>query len=184
MNVMRPKSSKCDLADLGLAIAIHVLEVQNLRRRRDEDAAVVAEDRRRPAKSVGVDRAPLEAAVMVGVFEQADPTNPVVRVLAVAEHFHDEESPMFVEVDGHRIGDLRLNGGLFEGETKLHFERLGGLCRTQRGDPRQVGRVIAVDGIGRGGLGSDQRPRGTMNNRQEHSPRDDNFRVKCIHHAR
>src|SRR5688572_12685983 len=115
---MRSKPGKRNLSNLGLSIAVGILEVENLRRRRDEHAAVVTENRRRPTESVGIDAAPLEPAVTVSVFQQSHPPEHVTRILAVAEHFHDEQSPMFVEVEGHRVGYLRLNGSLLESESR------------------------------------------------------------------
>ena len=94
-------------AHVGAAVAVRVLEVEEVGRGRDEDALLPAHHARRQRQAVGEDPARLEAAVAVRVLEQLDaPGRP--RVERIAGHLDDEEASVLVEVHRHRALDVRF----------------------------------------------------------------------------
>src|SRR5262249_29367220 len=77
------ETGKDDPPDVRLAVAVRVLGVQDVRRRADKDAAVVAADGRGRVHVVEEDGAFAVNAVALGVLQQADAA-PAVGLLAVA----------------------------------------------------------------------------------------------------
>ena len=94
-------------AHVGAAIAIHVIEAQQLRRRRDEQRAIVPQDAHRDADAIDEDRALVEDAVAVGVREPADAAlgrlghREAANVFA--GRFSEEEPAAFVKRAEHRV---------------------------------------------------------------------------------
>ena len=69
------------------------LQIQNVRRVADEDAAVVAGDRRRPRKILDKHSARFEPAVAVLIGEQADLAQPLLVLLRIVAHLDDVQRP-------------------------------------------------------------------------------------------
>ncbi len=100
------------LAEVGLAIAVGVLEVQQLGRVGDIDATVSRQHTGRDQQVVGKHRRFLGHAVAVGVLEDDD---LVVRALAwlnvrIEPAAHEPEPPLRIPVHLDRLGDVRIGG--------------------------------------------------------------------------
>jgi hypothetical protein len=130
-------------ADVGDAVALRVLQVNDVGRGDDEDAAVVAADSSRPGKSVGIDGGFVVDAVVVGVLQDAHAAHAVVAAVGVVAHLDDEQAAALVEGDGDGAGDQRLGGGEFEFEAFLDFEGVDGLVGRGGGD---AGEIVGSDG--------------------------------------
>src|SRR5439155_18770419 len=70
-----------------------LFSVENVRRRADKHAAVPARHRCRPRQVIDVNRAFVEAAVAVGVLEEANPAEmgPLVPAFWIIAHLDDEQ---------------------------------------------------------------------------------------------
>ena len=122
-------------ADVGDVVAVGVLEVPDVRRRRDEDASLPGRDTGGPHELVGHDVALVEPAVAVGV---AKPAHGAQRVLAgpglvrVVDHLGDVQITVLVERRRDRAVNQGFGGDRLEMETGDRLERLERLGRSQR----------------------------------------------------
>ena len=136
-----------DLSPLvGHAVAVPVLHIEDVWRIADEDAAPPGHHRRRPGEVGGEDRGPIVSAVAVVVMEQADPTEPLPLVLAVAPHLGDEEAAVLVPRDRHGACEQRLRDGKVEGEAGANPHRGRCVGRTGLRDAGQIARVVGLAG--------------------------------------
>src|SRR5262249_23248366 len=97
--------------NVGLAVAVGVLEVPDVRGGGDVDAAVPAGDAGRPRQSLGKNVAGLVKAVAVAVFEQPHaPQRGVAGFerVGVVAHFDDVKPTVFVVSRGHGTCNLWL----------------------------------------------------------------------------
>ena len=117
LHVAASEARKDVLLLVGFAIAVGVLEIEDVRRSADKHTAVVAGDRGGPRQPVGVDRALVELAVFVGVHQQPNLAEILVVVFRIAAHFDDKQSPVLVEGHRDRIGDQRFGGDLFDAKA-------------------------------------------------------------------
>src|SRR5581483_4225050 len=101
------------------AVSFGVLEVKDFRTRGDEYAAAVTDDRRRVAQILGVQRADVERAGSLAVFEQPDAPRRSFQGIA---RFDDEQSAVFVEGHRQRVEYERVRGGEFEPKAWLDAE--------------------------------------------------------------
>ena len=141
------KPGEHPLALIRHAIAVCVLEINNVRRRAHEHAALPADDRRRPRQSLGEYRALVEAPVAVRVFEQPDAPQLFVATLRVVAHLDDEQPPIFIKRHRDGIDDERFGGGEFDAEAGFDLERGERLVRRRGRHTRKV--VRSNDRFGR-----------------------------------
>ena len=129
------------LALVRLAVAIRILQPEDVGRRADEDAAAVADDRGGPRQVVGKDGGLVELAVAVRVFEQPDAprVRRLVAPLGVVNHLDHEEPAVLVEGHRDRAVDERFAGDEFEAKTLLHLE---GRRRVRRLDCREARHIL------------------------------------------
>src|SRR5690606_32044308 len=71
---------------VGLAIAVAIRRVEDHGSLRDDDAALVARDAGRPVQVIDEDARSIEAAVAVGVLEEANPAVRLLLRLVAARH--------------------------------------------------------------------------------------------------
>ena len=137
-----------DLPEVGDAVAVPILQIDDVGLEADVDAAVVGKHRRRIAEPVREDGALVEPSVAVGVLEQADAADALVehqvgaRLGLVPAHLDDVEPAVFVERHLDRIDDQRLVGDELEPESLLDAE---GLERLVGLDRRDVRNVLGID---------------------------------------
>ncbi len=142
--------------DVGLAVAVGVLEVPDVGRGRDEDAPLPGDDAGRPGELLGEDHPLVEDAVAVAVGQEADAAHgriaevlgerPVVLLVdvRVVAHLDDEEPAVLVVGRGHRVHDQGFGGQQVEPEPVPDAERRERLGRLLRREPRE--RVIGPGG--------------------------------------
>jgi hypothetical protein len=157
LHVLPAEAGEDGLAHVGLAVAVGVLEVEDVGGGPDEHAAVVAEDGRGPGELVGVDGALVEPPVAVGVFEQADGAEVLGGLFGVVDHLDDEHPAVLVEVDRDGAVDERLGRDLFDVEAGEGFEGCEGVGGLRRRDAGEFGGEVAgysgIAGLGAtGGL--------------------------------
>ena len=122
LHVVGAESREHHLPNVGHAIAVRVLGVEDVRRNRDEHTVVVRNDPGRPGEALEKDRSRLEAAVSVAVFEARDLAAGRLFRIGISSHLDDVEPPMRVVADTHRVGDHRLDGHGFQVETIVNPE--------------------------------------------------------------
>ena len=105
----RPKPVTTTSLRVGLAVAVGVLQEEDVRRVGDPDAAVADGDAGGDVQPLGEDRELVGLAVAVGVFENLDAVAARARLAArIFEAFGDPDPAALVEGHGHRIDDVRL----------------------------------------------------------------------------
>jgi hypothetical protein len=119
-----------DLADVGLAVAIGVLEEPDVRRGRDEDAAPPGHDARRVRDLVHEEADAVDLAVAIRVLQQPDPAGR--RPEGVVRHLGDVDAPVLVEGHRDRVHHIRLRGDEVDAEARLEPERLQRVLGRQR----------------------------------------------------
>ena len=72
------KPAEDNLADIGLVVAVRVLEIDNVGRSRDKDSAVVTDDARGPCQVLCVDGGFIEMPVAIGILQHADPAEVLI----------------------------------------------------------------------------------------------------------
>ena len=110
-----------DLLDVGHAVAVGVLGIDDVGRIADEHAAAVADDSRRPGKFVEEHLARFVFSVAVFVREQADAAQEIFVLLRVVAHFNDVHLAVFIRRNCHRIDHLRLGGDKLHAIAGRHF---------------------------------------------------------------
>ena len=157
----RAEPGEDDAAHVGLAVAVGVLEVEQVRRRARVDAAVPAGDRGRHRHVGGEQRALLVDAVAVDVLEHPDAApfaTPRVLlrdrgVLVVLGELGDIEPPVLVEVDGDRAAQQRLGGDQLDAEPGPRHDGPLRFGRALHREPGQLGAIVLIGGVPReGGL--------------------------------
>ena len=145
------------MADVGLAVAVSVLEIPDVRRGRDEHPAFPARDARGPREAIGKYCGLVEHAVAVRVLEQAHGADGgvggillvplVMRLVGVGIVAHLADVGAAVFVVGHRDGtrDERFGGEEVHAKTVEHAK---GLCGVAGGCGLDAGQS-AADGVGR-----------------------------------
>ena len=148
-----------DAAHVGLAVAVGVLEVEQVGRRARVDAAVPAGDRGRHRHVGGEQRALLIDAVAVGVLEHPDAApfatvaGPSSRlgVLVVLGELGDIEPPVLVEVDRHRAAQQGLGRDQLDVEPGPRHDGPLRLGRVLHREPGQLGAIVLVGRVRREG---------------------------------
>ena len=102
------ESGEHDAANVGLAIAIGIFEVQQVRRVGDQDALLPAHHAGGHGELIGKDSAAVGNAVAVGVFEQLDPTQALLRAKRIPAILDDKNPAVLVEFHGDRRNDGRF----------------------------------------------------------------------------
>ena len=141
LDVARPEPGKNLLVFVGDAVAVGVFEPHDVGGIADKQAAVEDDQRCRPGESIGIDRCPVIRPIGVVVVEEADPTQSLSLILAVATHLRDEQAAIFVPGNRHGAGKQRLGDGEIDREAGAHNHRrrsVGG------GRLRDAGELVAI----------------------------------------
>ena len=138
--VVAGEPGKHHFSRVGFAIAVGVFEVENVGGGGHKDPAVPAEHAGGPREIVGVNGAAVEAAIAVGVFEQAHATEVRLGVaeFGVIDHFDDEQASVLVEADFNGIANEGFGGDEFDAETGAQFEGLEDAIEFDGLDPGQL----------------------------------------------
>ena len=139
----RIETREHDAALIGNAVAIVILEINNIRRARDEDSAAPNRDAVGITQSGRELRALVEAPVAIGVLQQRDAPQArrglAVDRIGIAAPLDDVEPAALVERHRHRRDDERLGGDEldaragFDLETRERLFRRKRLCAIARG---------------------------------------------------
>ena len=156
VRVVASETGQHDLPGVGLAVAVGVLEEEEVGRVDDPDAPPADRDPRGYVQTFGEDGELVHSAVAVGIFEDLDPVAARPRRLPrVFEALGHPDAALLVE--GHRDGidEIRLARDHLDREPGRHRHR----PRRVLGRPRVVGRPILVVGdrlflLGSGGRGA------------------------------
>ena len=109
VRVVAAEAGDDDLALVGLAVAVGVLQEENVGRVGDPHAAVADGDARGNVQSVGEDGELVDLAVAVGVFQDLDAVAARPgRVPRIFEALGDPDPAPLVERHGDRIDDVGL----------------------------------------------------------------------------
>ena len=124
---------------VGLAVAVGVLEEEDVGRVGDPDAAVADGDARGDVQPLGEDGELVGLAVAVGVFEDLDavPARPG-GLRGILEALGDPDPAPLVERHRDRVDDVRLAGDELDGEALGHRHLLDRLLRRERRPGRLV----------------------------------------------
>ena len=115
MRVIAAKAGDDDLAPVGAAVAIGVLQEEDVRRVGHPHATGADGDARRDIQIVGKDGKAVGPAVVVGVFENLDPVPAGPRLLArVFQAFGNPHPATLVKGHGHRVDDVGLGRHQFD----------------------------------------------------------------------
>ena len=137
-----------DLPEVGHAVAVPILQVDEVGLETDVDAAVIGDHGRGIAQLVREDAALVEAAVAVDVLQQPDPADALVehqvgaRLGLIPAHFDDVQPAVLVERHLDRIDHHGLVRDQLEAESFLDAE---GLERLVRLDRRDVRHFLGID---------------------------------------
>src|SRR3954454_2388106 len=93
------KTSEDQFLLVSDGVVVRVFEIPDIRRRADEDAAVVTDHCRRPGQPFGKNGALIKVTIAVRVFEQSNASEPFIATLRIIAHLNDVEPAVFVE--GH-----------------------------------------------------------------------------------
>ncbi len=107
LRVRAGEAREDDATHVGAAVAVGVLEVKEIRRRGDEHAPFPSHHAGRQHQALRKDTTPIEPAIAIRVFEQADAARRP-RVERIPGHLHDKEAAGLVDVHRHRARDVRL----------------------------------------------------------------------------
>jgi len=133
---------------VGPAVAVGVLAVEHLGRGGDEHPAVETGHRRGPDELIREDRAAVEAAVGIDVFQQRDPSAGRAELrgvpFGVGDYLGDVHPSVFVEGHVHRVADQRLGGDQLDPEARHDVKGLQRIGRFLRRDARQAVPVVHV----------------------------------------
>src|SRR5258706_6046969 len=132
-------------ADVRLAVAVGVLEVKDVGRSADENAAIVTKDSGWPGQVVRKDCAFIKNTVAVSIFEHTDASQMrnLIEAFGVIDHFHHTHASVFVEGEGDRTDDVGLGSDQLHVEAFLYLEGIEGVPGFDRGD---AGQVVGGDG--------------------------------------
>ena len=138
-----------DLADVGLVVAVGILEEDERRRLADDDAAVGEDDAGGDIQLVGEDGELVGLAVAVGVLADLD----AVLALLVIDHamrvvrgLEDPEAAARIPGEGDRLHDIGLGGEQHELEVGRHLGALHAALDGERLLERQGLRTLLVVG--------------------------------------
>ena len=122
VGVVRLEAGEQDLALVGLAVAVRVVEEQHVGGLRHDQAAVGVAERGGDAQVLGEDGLLVGPAVAVGVLDDRDPvaTLPLrLHLVGVVDRLGHVEPAEVVPGHGDRLADLRL------GDEQLRLEPVG-----------------------------------------------------------
>ena len=137
LDVVPAEAGEDDLLAVRPVVTVGVLEVQDVRRDREEDTPVPKAKARGPAELIREDEAPIEAAVAVVVLEYLDASlggYAVSLVVGVVDHLDDPESPVLVEGHVHGTADVGLRGDELDAEALREAERRDGVGSGRGGE--------------------------------------------------
>ena len=135
MRVANAPSGAEDLPDVGLVVAVGVLQEQHVRRRRDDHAAVGEDQARRQVQVVGEHGELVGTPVTVGVLDDLDAVVSGVAVehhVRVVDRFDDPQPAALVEVERDRFDDVRLLREQLQLELGRHLDELHRVVRRER----------------------------------------------------
>jgi hypothetical protein len=141
LRVREGEAGERHLADVGAPVAVRVLEVPDVGRGRDQDAALPSHHAGGQHEVAGENRRRLVPAVVVAVLQQLHAAGgPGVE--RVARHLDHEEAAALVELHGHRARDGRLAEEGLDAKPRLETH---GLQRF-RGDERRPSSAATAEG--------------------------------------
>ena len=117
LNVVGAKPGEHHLLDVGHAVVIGVLRINDIRGDRNENAAIVGNNPGRPRQAIDKDRPRLKPAVAVAVFQACDVARRRFLRIRISPHLDDIEPPIGIIADADRVGDQRLDGHWLELEN-------------------------------------------------------------------
>ncbi len=135
-----------ELADVGPAVAVEILRIQDVRCRADEHALLPGHHAGREREVVEEGGRPIISTVAVGVFQRDDPPAGLaiaVEAAGVVAHLADPELAVGSPVDRYGTLHQRFGGDKLNLETLGHpdrgesFGRRGPACRFFRGQERR-----------------------------------------------
>src|ERR1043166_533780 len=134
------ETGKDHFANVRLAVAVGILQVKDVRRRADEDAAIVAENRGGPGQVVRKNGAFVEDTISIGVLQQPDAAQMrnFLAALRVINHLHHEHPASFVERESHGTDHVRFASRDLDMEPILALEGLGRVLGLNSRETRQV----------------------------------------------
>ena len=138
-----------DLADVGLVVAVGVLEEDERRRLAYDDAAVGEDDAGRDVEAVGEDGELVGLAVAVGVLADLDAVLPLLVVdhaVRVVRGLEDPEATARIPGERDRLHDVGLGGEEHELEVGRHLGALHAALDGERLLERQGLRALLVVG--------------------------------------
>jgi len=161
VRIVAAETGDHDFLLIGAVVAVGVLQEQNVRRVRHPHAAMTDRDSRRNVQAFGKDGDFVDAAVVIGIFQDLNAVAPGPRFAArVFEAFRDPNTAAFVEGHRDRIHQVGLGGHDFHGEARWHRhlgDRFLGRQRRPRGRVLIVrNRSVALRGLRRNLTGDDQ----------------------------
>jgi len=108
-------------------VAVRVLQIENLRRRRHKNPALPRENARRLQQMIGKDHRIVDHAVAVPIDQIPDATSWLfarLRVERIVQHLGHIDPARLVERDLDRIDHVRFRGDQLRPESLDHVERL------------------------------------------------------------
>src|ERR1043165_113072 len=134
------ETGKDHFANVRLAVAVGILQVKDVRRRADEDAAIVAENRGWPGQVVRKNGAFVEDTVSIGVLEEPDAAQMrnLLAALRIVNHLDHEHPALFVKRKSHGTDHVGLARRHFDMEPLLDLERFGRVLGLNSRETRQI----------------------------------------------
>ena len=126
----RGEAGEQDLALIGHAVAVVILQKEHIRRAGDDDPAAPGQHAVGEGQPIRKDGPLVHASVSVGILEQGDDARgllPFLRSDRVAAVLSHEESSFGIKGDGARRDHQRLGGDEFDAQPRDDFERLLGV---------------------------------------------------------
>src|SRR2546421_3011680 len=123
--IARVKASEHDLAHIGAAIAVCILQKENIRRASDKETAAPGHDAVGKREAICKYSALVITPIAVGIFKQS---NDAYRRFVwsgprgITTIFDDKQSPSFIESYCDRISNDWLRGTQFEAQPRLSLE--------------------------------------------------------------
>jgi hypothetical protein len=146
LRVRHRKARDQHLAVIGLAVAVSILEIEDVGSGCDDDAAPPAHDAGRQHQPIGEHGALVGTSVAVCVFEQLHASRGS-GVHGIARHLQNEPAAVLVDVHGDRRLDVRLGRHQIDAEARVEPEsrqrvgwrvrRAGGRRRLGEGGQRE-----------------------------------------------
>ena len=123
------------LTHVGFVVAVRVLQKQDVRRLRHDDATIGECQARGNVEPIGEDRELVRPTIAVRIFENLDAVVArlaVQNLVGIIDGFDQPESSALVEIEGNRFNDVRFTGEELDGEFRRNLDELHRLLHAQR----------------------------------------------------